>query len=255
MLDASFAEELAQRDGDGRGPGFGAFAPRIRVERIVREGTVRVETTRGAVEAGRVALATNGYTGPATPWLRRRVIPVRASIAATEPLDPALMDRLFPTARSFSDTAANLTWIRASTDRTRILFGGRTDMAERGLRRKAVRMRAAAARLVPELANLRIDHCWECRMGFTFDQVPHLGQQDDLYYAVGFCGAGLAGGTWLGDRLGHMLLGSDEADNPLAGVPFPARPYYRGRPWFMPYLVARIGLADRLSRQRHSRGS
>mgnify|MGYP006162084081 CR=1 FL=1 len=45
-----------------------------------------MHTTRGVVHADQVLIATSGYTGSLTPWLRRRTIPVGSFIIVTEPL-------------------------------------------------------------------------------------------------------------------------------------------------------------------------
>ena len=80
-------------------------APRCAVQAITREGALfRLSTPKGSVLARNVVIATNGYTGKLTPWLQRRVIPIGSYMIATEPLPPALMDRLFPTSRIVSDT-------------------------------------------------------------------------------------------------------------------------------------------------------
>lgn len=232
-----------------------ALASRTRVERISRTAGsgFLVETSRGQVAADRVAIATNGYTSALTPWLRRRVIPVKAYMAASEPVQPEVMDRLFPVQRSFSDSKSNLTWIRTSPDRGRILFGGRTGAKEGGLRSKAVRLRAQAAQIVPELADLRISHCWEGRMAFTFDQVPHIGVRDGLHYAVGFCGVGLTGGSWLGTRLGQQILGLADGATAFDDGAFPSRLFYTGNPWFLPLLFARMNLRDKMDRRKRAR--
>ena len=46
----------------------------------------RIATSRGTIEAGDVVIATNGYTGDATPELKRRLIPLASHIIATEEL-------------------------------------------------------------------------------------------------------------------------------------------------------------------------
>src|SRR3546814_10236717 len=61
-------------------------------------------SAQGPVLAREVIVATNGYTGAATPWMRRRVIPIGSYIIATEALPKEQMDRLMPTDRIVSDT-------------------------------------------------------------------------------------------------------------------------------------------------------
>src|SRR5687768_5429319 len=50
----------------------------------------------GTVQARQVLVCTNGYTDGANPFLRRRLVPVRARIIATEELAPEVMARLMP---------------------------------------------------------------------------------------------------------------------------------------------------------------
>ena len=52
-------------------------------------GGFTVKTAKGTLQARDVIVATNGYSGPLTPWHRRRVIPIGSYIIATEELDPA----------------------------------------------------------------------------------------------------------------------------------------------------------------------
>ena len=57
---------------------------------LSREGAGwRIETPRGIVRAEKVLLATNGFTGDLWPGLRRTIVPVFSSIAATAPLSDA----------------------------------------------------------------------------------------------------------------------------------------------------------------------
>ena len=86
---------------------------RTRVTSIARSGdTFRLTTERGALSARAVLAATNGYTGEATPWLARRLIPVGSYIIATEELPPETMERLFPTKRMISDSRRVLNYFR-----------------------------------------------------------------------------------------------------------------------------------------------
>jgi glycine/D-amino acid oxidase-like deaminating enzyme len=106
--------------------------PHCSVTGINREadGRFEVVTSTGRVKARDVVVATNGYTGPLTPWLRRRVIPIGSYMIATEPLPAQLMDRLMPKDRIVSDTRKVVYYYRPSPDRSRIVFGGRVSVSE-----------------------------------------------------------------------------------------------------------------------------
>ena len=74
---------------------------------------VRAVDRAGQDRARDVVIATNGYTGNATPWLMRRVIPIGSYMIATEPLAPDVMARVMPTGRIVSDTRKVVYYYRA----------------------------------------------------------------------------------------------------------------------------------------------
>ena len=94
-----------------------AICAKAAVGRITRAGTGwRVETRRGALSAGDVVIATNGYTGDLTPALKRRVVPIASHIIATEELPADLAASLIPKGRTLSDTRRVLCYYRMSPD-------------------------------------------------------------------------------------------------------------------------------------------
>ncbi|HET7715917.1 MAG TPA: FAD-binding oxidoreductase [Bauldia sp.] len=213
---------------------------------IAREGRrLVVATTRGTVTTGKVVVATNGYTGPLIPWLRRRIIPIGSYIIATEPIGPELMARLFPTDRVVTDTRKVVYYYRPSPDRTRVLFGGRVSAAETDPRKSAAPLRAEMGRLFPEVASVRVSRSWMGFVAYTFDTLPHLGARDGIHYAMGYCGSGVAMAGYLGTRLAQQLLGKEEGRTAFDDVPFPTRPYYFGKPWFLSPAIAWYRWRDR----------
>ena len=71
------------------------------VERITgKRGAFRLRTSRGEMTAEQVIVATNGYTGDATPQLKRKLIPVASHIIATkaseEPVITCTLSMLTP---------------------------------------------------------------------------------------------------------------------------------------------------------------
>lgn len=207
-----------------------------------------VQTGLGRLRAREIVLATNGYTGPLTPWQRRRVIPIGSYIIATEALDPALMARLIPNDRAISDTRKIVYYYRTSPDRQRILFGGRVSYNETDPRRSAPLLHRDLVRILPELARTRISHSWLGFVAYTFDTLPHIGRHQGLYYAMGYCGSGVSLASYLGMRLGQQLLGRPEGTTALDGLRFQTRPYYTGKPWFLAPSIAYYRWQDRRNR-------
>ncbi len=207
------------------------------VTAIQREaGGFELATSRGRVRARQVVLATNGYSGPLSPWHRRRVIPIGSYMIATEPLAAEVMDRLMPKDRVISDTRRVVYYYRPSPDRSRILFGGRVSAGETNPRISGPLLHASMTRIFPELAQTRISHSWMGFVAYTFDKLAHVGEQDGLFYAMGYCGSGVGMASYLGMRTGERLLGKEESA--FARPSFQTRPLYRGKPWFLPATVA-----------------
>jgi glycine/D-amino acid oxidase-like deaminating enzyme len=205
-----------------------------------------VHTAQGVVRARQVLLATNGYTGTLSPWHRRRVIPIGSYIIATERLDEALVRRLIPRRRNVVDTRHVVVYIRPSPDGRRILFGGRAAAAERDVTRCVPRLVAMMTEVFPDLAAARVSRAWMGFVGFTFDTLPHLGKRDELYYCMGYCGQGVPLATYYGRRIGLRMAGDATGETALEGLAFPVRPFYNGRPWFLPAAIAAYRLRDAL---------
>jgi len=216
----------------------------IQVERS-KDG-FRIATSQGVVEAGQVAICTNGYTGKVTPWFRRRVLPIRSSLIATEELNPELMDELMPTRRMYGDSRRVMAYYRASPDGKRILFGGRATSADKPLI-NAKKLRVSMLDVFPALEKTRITHSWSGLVAYAFDHVPHLGQHDGLWYAMGYCGSGVARASYFGTKLGHKMLGNtEEGATAFDDLPLETKPLYTGNPWFMSPIIQWHRMLDRL---------
>lgn len=222
------------------------IAARTEVTAIERAGAgFRVETTGGTIQAGTVAICTNGYTGKVTPWFRRRVLPIRSSLIATEELDSSLMEQLMPTGRMYGDSRRVMAYYRPSPDGRRILFGGRATSADQPLV-NARKLRLSMLDVFPELEQTRITHSWSGLVAYAFDHIPHLGEHDGLWFALGYCGSGVARASYFGTRLGYKMLGDEEAGRTaFDDMPLTTRPFYTGNPWFMAPIIQWHRMLDR----------
>lgn len=222
------------------------FAGNCKVTNFVRSANgFAVETVRGHVETRNVVLATNGYSGPLSRWHRRRIIPIGSYIVATEELPEALVNELIPKNRIVSDTRRILYYFRASPDRRRILFGGRVSIGETDPRQSGPLLYQEMRRLFPQLGPYRISHSWMGYVGYTFDTLAHVGEQDGIHYAMGYCGSGVGMAGYLGMRVGQTILGRAEGRTGYGETQFPSRAYYFGKPWFLAPAVHVYRLRDR----------
>ena len=208
------------------------------VIRIARDGAgFSVLTPRGPVAARTVIVATNGYSGDAFPWLKRRVMPFDAYQTVSEQMDKERVRQLLPGDRTIIDWNFNVDWVRrVPGDPARIVFGGLTGGRNQDLRIMAERLHTRLVRIFPELSDLRFDHVWTGKCGGTFDLYPHIGCHEGVHYAVGYCFAGVPMGTLFGRKLALRILGGKGGDSAF-DRPMPSNPLYWGDPWFVPYAI------------------
>ena len=204
-------------------------------------GAATLSTPAGPLTASEVLVATNGYTGPAFPMLRRRVVPVGSYVVATAPLDDGLARELVPRSRVMSDTWNLLHYFRLSAD-GRMVFGGRASFTPTDVRRSARILGAAMRKVFPQLAAVPLEYSWSGSLGVARDRMPHAGRMDGVHYALAYAGHGVALSTWLGARMGDALAGRG-AVPALAGE-LPSIPLYGGRPWFLPVVGGYYRMMD-----------
>jgi len=206
----------------------------------------RIVTPRGRIAAGHVVLASNGYTGPATPWFRRRLLPVSSYIVATEALPEETVRRLIPGGRMIVETRSRHCYYRASPDGRRILFGARAALRQISSAQAAPRNHRLMAQLFPELAAVRLSHSWSGYVCFPRDHMPHIGVREGIHFALGYSGSGVAMAPYLGHKVALKVLGDRAGATAFDERPFQSIPFYAGRPWFLPFLDLYYGMRDRL---------
>ena len=212
----------------------------VKIERQTKQGAPswNVTTSRGALWAREVLIATSGYTSSATPSLQKRIIPIGSYIVVTEVLPDKLAAKLSPRNRMIYDSKNYLYYYRLTPDR-RMLFGGRAAFfpeTDSTIRTSAEILRRGMVSVYPQLRDTKIEYVWGGTLDFAFDIMPHAGQLDGIYFSLGYAGHGVAMSTYLGTRIAERILGARD-ENPFAGIRFPGAPLglYNGRPWFLPF--------------------
>ncbi len=205
----------------------------------------QIHTSRGSVTADHLVAATNGYTPPGLPWLRRRIIPIGSYIIATEPLEDAVAGEIIPKNRMVYDSKKYLSYFRLTPDR-RLLFGARTSFAGQDNRTAAAVLQRWTYDVFPQLQGVKTDYYWSGHVGFTFDQMPHLGVNDGLYYATGYCGHGVAPGLYFGSHLARLISG-EKTDLPFLNLDYPKMLFYRKRAWFLPLAGLYYKMVDHMA--------
>jgi len=207
----------------------------------------RVITSKGALAAREVILASGAYTTEATPALRKKIIPIGSYIIATEILPADLARELSPRNRMIYDSKHFLYYYRLTPD-NRMLFGGRAAFfpeTENTVRQSAEILRRGMVDVYSQLLDTKVEFVWGGTLDFTLDVMPHAGKIDDMYFAAGFAGHGVAAATWFGAKLAGVICGEPN-DIPFDGIKFPAAPFglRSGNTWALPLAGAWYRILD-----------
>jgi len=224
------------------------LAEHAEVTAVERErGHFAVKTGRGETEVGRILVATNGYTGTLFPEIRRGVVPIGSYSVVTEPLPAALAEEILPGNRMVWTARRLLNYFRRTPD-DRLLMGGRRNLqTDLDPAESARELQGRIWDFFPQLASYPVSHVWGGKLGATFDLLPHIGQRENVWYAMGYGGHGVPLATYLGNEVGMLMAGEIER-SPFAEIPHPTRWFYRTRPWFLPLAAAAYRTLDRFGR-------
>jgi len=183
-------------------------------------GRWRIETPRAVVRAEKVLIATNGFTDDLWPGLRRTIVPVFSSIAATEPLPDDVARLIMPT-RSVLYESGHITVYYRVDASNRLLMGGRGPMQWIKDPSAVAYLMRYAVLLWPALIGVRWTHGWNSRLAMTADHYPHVHEPgpDALVY-LGCNGRGVALATAMGQQLARRLIGGEaiEIDMPVTTI-------------------------------------
>jgi len=216
-----------------------------KVENITQQAErFKVDIAQRTITADAILIATNGYTGSVTKSLKKRVLPLRSSMIATQELSPELMNSISPQMRTHGGTDRLVFYYRPSPDGKRLLFGGRAlSYQDKPLEYRRFLQRNMC-HLFPQLQQTQVTHAWSGLVAYSFDHIPHLGVNNGMYYAMGYCGSGVARANYLGHQVALKMLGQG-GETCFDQFEFPSQKLYSGNPWFMPAILRWHSIADR----------
>src|SRR4030088_492390 len=182
-------------------------------------GRWRIETPRAVVRAEKGLIATNGFTDDLLPDLRRTIVPVFSSIAATEPLPDDVARKIMPT-RSVLYESGHITVYYRVDASNRLLMGGRGPMQWIRDPSAVAYLMRYAIRLWPALRGIRWTHGWNSRLAITADHYPHVHEPGSgaMIY-LGCNGRGVALATAMGKQLARRLIEGETAEIDIPNPP------------------------------------
>ena len=195
-----------------------------------------LRTTQGEVACSFAVLAGNAYVHGIAPELDSRIMPVGTYIGATEPLGEERARSLIGNDMAVADVNWALDYFRLSRDH-RLLFGGRASystLPPPNLRRTLQRR---MTRVFPQLADAKMDTVWGGYVDISMNRAPHWGRLgDNVYFAQGFSGHGIAATGLAGRVIGEAIRGQASRLDAFSRIGH--RPFPGGRVFRTPMLVA-----------------
>lgn len=191
---------------------------------------LRLITPHGQLRARQAVLASNGYSDltRATDAVRRRVVPFRSAMIATQPLTGTPAAGLLAQDRSYSETRRMMRWFRKSGDR--LLYGGRGAFGKDDRPATFTALERAMIKQFPQLDGLQVTHRWSGLVAMTMDGLPHMGRLDDrLVYAMGYNGTGVALASHMGPHIAALVTGQPVDAALIGTLPLNPVPFYPAR--------------------------
>jgi glycine/D-amino acid oxidase-like deaminating enzyme len=179
----------------------------------------QIETPRGSVRASEIVVAVNAA---ATGWwpVARHVTNFGSYVVLTEPVPELLEEIGWTGGEAVLDGRMFLHYFRTTPD-GRVLMGsgsgpigfrGRVDGRFTADHATAARAEHGLRRLLPGLADARIERAWGGPIDVSADHLPFFGtvKGKRIHYGLGYSGHGV-GPTWLGGQiLASLVQGRDD---------------------------------------------
>jgi glycine/D-amino acid oxidase-like deaminating enzyme len=186
----------------------------------VRAGSPNeIVTPGGTLRASEVVLATNAAL---TGWkpAGRSLTNFGSYVVLTEPAPERLAEIGWTGGEGVFDSRMFLHYFRTTNDGRVLMgsgtgpigFGGRIDDRFSRDGPTAARAEAGLRRLLPALADVRVERAWGGPIDVSADHLPFFRTQSGtrIHYGAGYSGHGV-GPSWLGGRiLASLVLGSDD---------------------------------------------
>jgi glycine/D-amino acid oxidase-like deaminating enzyme len=230
----------------------GAIRQKAEVRSIKRTDTRqrgtqwRVITDRGSVDADRIIIGTNAYTGAFWPGLQKTFLPARTPQLVSRPLRDNVAKSILPGGQIMSDTRSLTVGVRLHED-GRLHLGGGNGTAGAESDALYAPLARHARLLYPQIGELEWQYRWTGFMAMTPDRYPRLFElAPGVAAALGYSGRGICTATILGRELARWAAGEagiDELAMPASS--FRTLPYHALRGMIVESAVRYYSFRDR----------
>jgi len=197
-------------------------------------GRHRLTVPGGTVTAGKVLIATNGFTrDDFHPVVDGCLLPAISEIVATRPLtDEELARHRYQATMPLYDKRPLFAYYRVLPDK-RVHMGGPGGMTGTPASKERWRsfLHKRLGVIWPEWRDIEVEFCWRGFVCLSSDRLTHLGAVPDdpgVFYSLAYHGNGVAMATWSGRAVAGLISGRANRaipatmTQPLRRFPVPA---------------------------------
>jgi glycine/D-amino acid oxidase-like deaminating enzyme len=205
-----------------------------------------VQTPQGHIDAEKVLICTNAYTGGEQKYLSTSILPVRSIQVATAPLSDNLRKTILPDGNALSDARRLLLYFRLDAE-GRFVMGGRGTYNDRSTLRQIDWLQRVTVALFPQLESAEWHHAWGGFVALTRDHYPHLHEiKPGMMAGLGYNGRGVAIATAMGRVLARWAAGAQPDDLDFPTSPIKPLPFAFARNVAVEAEILRLRLMDKL---------
>ncbi len=213
-----------------------------------------VSISNETINCKNVLIATNGYTRTTlSKYLSRRILPVPSYIITTDEIGIERVNALMPGGHCIVETRKRYCYYRPTPCGKRIMIGTRAAMHSISAEKALPILQKTLSEIFPELDGVKVSHCWTGFTGFSFSMLPNLGSHNGIYSAMGYCGNGVAMAPYLGHMAALKILEPNKKVTVFEDTSLQSRPYYFGKPWFLPIASAYFKVYDKFDNYRRNK--
>lgn len=212
-------------------------------------GGFNVMSAGQKLRASEVIVATNGYTRKIHPYLNKRIVQIQSAVITTAPISQERLKELMPTERMYGNSARVLSYFRIAPSEPRIIWGGRVGRLHKpGSNAAYSHLARDLMKVFPDLHDVPVSHGWSGNIGYTFDDLPHLGKMPDgIHYAMGYCGTGVSRSIYFGHKIALKLLNDREGQTAFDDIALPSHLFHVFADTAVPMFEAWYRLCDRFN--------
>ncbi|KZN29722.1 NAD(P)/FAD-dependent oxidoreductase [Pseudoalteromonas luteoviolacea] len=198
-------------------------------QQLTKKGQIySIKVNEARLTAKKVIIAGNAYNSKHTySTLDSRYLPILSSILVTRPLTRSELETTgLKTHQVMMDTRTLKYYYRLLPD-NRLLFGGRGAIFGKDQDKIKYRrhLETALKHSFPSLKSCVCEYNWHGYIAAALDDHPHIYCEDNIAYAIGYCGSGVAFSAQAAYRLAQMVSGLSVPNLPIYQTPAPRFPF------------------------------